>query len=246
MKNAGIFVAAAELPVKRGPRFKDLTGQRFGRLRVNSLAGMVSYAKCKSAMWSCICDCGSTHEIRSTILLRGEANSCGCLRSEVVAAKNFKHGGAGTKTFIIWQAMIRRCTNPNVPEWMNYGGRGIIVCARWRHSFENFLEDLGQRPSLKHSIDRHPDKNGNYDPLNCRWATVTEQNRNRRSNRMLTIDGDSKILTEWAEHSGISRMTISGRLKKGWDIKRAVFEPVDIHRPKNRTSDTLAARPSLL
>lgn len=216
-----------DISVKRGPRFKDLAGQRFGRVLVKSLLGFLVYAGCRKAMWLCKCDCGETPTIRAEKLLCGETKSCGCLRSEMVAAKNFKHGGSNSTTFICWQAMLSRCTNENLPEWNRYGGRGIMVCEQWRNSFSQFLSDMGERPSKKHSIDRFPDNNGNYEPGNCRWATYSQQNRNRRSNRILTIDGVSMTLTEWSEKSGTPRGVLTCRLRRGWEIGRAIHEPVD-------------------
>jgi hypothetical protein len=106
----------------------------------------------------------------------------------------------------------------------NYGGRGITVCDRWRDSFVAFYEDMGERPSPKHSIDRI-DSNGNYEPGNCRWATPKQQMNNRRANRMITIDGETLSLQKWADRSGINRSTIYSRVGHGWPLDKAVSVP---------------------
>jgi len=116
--------------------------------------------------------------------------------------------------------MLGRCHNPTDNSWARYGGRGIVVCERWRESFLNFAEDMGERPP-SHSIDRI-DNNGNYEPKNCRWATKKEQCNNTRSNRVLVLDGKAKTMTQWAEELGLSRETIRGRLRRGATVERAL------------------------
>ncbi len=124
-----------------------------------------------------------------------------------------------------WAQMIQRCTNPNCKLFPHYGARGIAVCHRWRASFDAFIADMGLRPSSTHSIDRI-DVNGNYEPGNCRWATRTEQARNKRSNRHLTIGDRTMLVVEWSAVSGVRNNVISARLSMGWDPTRAVFTPV--------------------
>lgn len=121
--------------------------------------------------------------------------------------------------------MIARCERPEVQSYKFYGARGIKVCPRWRASYAHFLEDMGRRPSPKHSIDRI-DPNGDYAPDNCRWATNSEQSRNKRNNRRLTIDGQSLTLIEWSERAGIRMGTLHRRLKLGWSERDAVMVPV--------------------
>ena len=128
--------------------------------------------------------------------------------------------------------MRGRCNNPNNEDYPNYGGRGITVCERWMHYFENFLEDMGRRPSLKHSIERI-DNNGNYEPLNCKWATKKEQNRNKRNVRSLTVNGVTKLICEWGDGLGVKSHTILGRIKRGWSLEDAVYlksENVKLHQ----------------
>lgn len=121
----------------------------------------------------------------------------------------------------IWHQMIRRCHNPMTHEWAKYGGRGIAVCDAWRSDYRVFIADMGRRPSPQHSIDRI-DNNKGYEPGNCRWATRIEQGRNRRDNRLVTIDGITKCATEWALDNGIPPKNVWRRVTKGWTIERAV------------------------
>ena len=119
-----------------------------------------------------------------------------------------------------WRAMIDRCNNHP-----DYAGQGIKVCSRWRRSFVNFLADMGPRPSPRHSIDRYPDKDGDYTPKNCRWATAAQQNRNTRQNRIIMIGGRRQPLCDWAIESGVNYGTIRTRLRDGWPIRQAIFQP---------------------
>ncbi len=136
------------------------------------------------------------------------------------------HGMSGTKTYRIWWGMIQRCRNPNVALWPLYGGRGIKVCNRWK-KFENFYADMGARPDGL-ELDRR-DSNGNYEPNNCRWTTRYEQTRNTRRNRLLTYQGKTKTLTDWAVALGINPITMRYRVRAGWDVERAFTQPVRAH-----------------
>lgn len=159
----------------------DLAGQRFGRLLVVCKATDVG---ARYTSWLCACDCGVTSEILTGNLNNGTSRSCGCLKREVASKRFLTHGHSGTPTHGCWMAMRQRCINPNANGYAHYGARGIAVCDRWLESFENFLADMGERPSLRHSIDRYPNNDGNYEPGNCRWATKTEQMRNTRATKL--------------------------------------------------------------
>ena len=135
---------------------------------------------------------------------------------------NYRHGLADSETHTIWMGMLRRC-RPGGHSAKNYGDRGIRVCDRW-HVFENFLEDMGLRPSRKHSLDRI-DVNGNYEPGNVRWATASTQGRNRRNNRILEFRGRKQPLIDWAEEIGLASALISTRLRAGWAVDRALSTP---------------------
>ncbi len=136
-----------------------------------------------------------------------------------------KHNGCNRPEYVCWQQMNSRCFNPRNRCFPRYGGRGVTVCDRWRHDFAAFLADMGPRPSPKHSIDRI-DNSGPYSPENCRWATLTEQNRNKRTNRLLTFHGETLPLSAWAERLGMPENTIRNRLRRGWSDERTLTEPV--------------------
>jgi hypothetical protein len=198
----------------------DLTGQRFGRLVAIRRAPAEHGQKPR---WECICDCGKAHVGAASHLRRGGIKSCGCLQVDNGRAKA-THGhsrvGEITPTYRTWVAMVERCTKPQHRSFANYGGRGIVVCLRWR-KFENFLSDMGERPSPQYSIDRI-DPNGDYKPDNCRWATSREQGRNRRTNHVIEIDGERMTVIEAAERFGVKDVTIRARLRAGKSAAQAV------------------------
>lgn len=218
------------------PRTKPLSEvlngvTRFGRLTVIGEAPRIISPSGFSAVAAHVkCDCGVEKVVRGRDLLIGYSNSCGCMQRELtavkIAARSRTHGQAGhsnrTSEYIIWSGMKQRCYRPDTESYPNYGGRGITVCERWRESFENFYADMGPRPSPHHTIERI-DNDGSYDPANCRWATLREQCNNRRSNRIIKIDGEALTVTEWSRKSGVETHIIFSRLKNGWDERKAVF-----------------------
>lgn len=141
---------------------------------------------------------------------------------------------AVTLTMSSWSAMIARCCSPSHTSYADYGGRGVAVCERWRHSFSNFLEDMGDRPSERHSIDRI-DNNGNYEPSNCRWATTREQRRNSRQNRLLTFNGETLIVSDMAAKYGLKTHSLFTRLRLGWSLEKALLTPIDKNWRKHKT-----------
>jgi hypothetical protein len=145
-------------------------------------------------------------------------------------------GGRKTPEYKIWEAMIERCENPNGPEYHRYGARGIRVCAKWRHDFAAFLDDVGPRPlsqidpsrgarSRGYSLDRFPDSDGDYQPGNVRWATSKEQQRNRTNNVLLTYQGETLCASAWAERIGLNPFTLYDRIRAKWSIERALTTP---------------------
>jgi len=177
----------------------------------------------------CTCSCGrTTKAVRKYDLTH--AKSLMCRRCSVSVSKT-SHGaspyGKASPEYNTWVHMIQRCHNPNNKDYKNYGGRGIVVCDMWRDSFEAFLFMVGKRPTLKHTIERM-DSNGNYEPGNVRWATRYEQNQNTRSNVKLTIDGETKTVSEWSRdpRCSVSEFTMYKRLDRGWtDHKEVAFTP---------------------
>jgi hypothetical protein len=120
-----------------------------------------------------------------------------------------------TPEYRAWYHMKTRCYNANYKLFSRYGGRGITVCDRWLNSFENFFNDIGERPSREHSLDRFPNMDGNYEPSNCRWATTFEQQNNKCNNRFVTEDGITLTVSEWARRVGTTSTIIHRRLKRG-------------------------------
>lgn len=196
---------------------------RYGRLIV------LAKADTKYSAMLCLCDCGTQKVIRTNALHRGATQSCGCLRKEraaVATAKaHFKHGdasgGKSTVEYGAWISMKDRCLNPNEPYFYAYGGRGITICAEWLASFKTFLSDMGRKPTPKHSLDRI-NNDGNYEPGNCRWATATEQQRNKRNIRKIAFNGECMTVPEWAIRIGVRYQTLAMRLRMGWTIESAL------------------------
>lgn len=195
----------------------NLIGKKFGRLTV------IEYAETRnnSAIWKCKCECGNIKNVSRGHLVTGDTKSCGCYNSEVAAARQQKHGHGKLKSveYMTWSRMIGRCYNEKNLKYSRYGGRGIKVCKRWRHSFVNFLHDMGMRPSAKHSLDRFPNNDGNYKPSNCRWAIPKEQSGNRSTNTWISYGGKKMILQNWARELGIKREKIKYHLSRGKSIK---------------------------
>lgn len=210
----------------RGYRAEDLSGRRFGRLTVlHRYDGPSSDVK-----WVCKCDCGNTTNSFRTHLKTGKSQSCGCLRSELTSKRaatgdiRRTHGMRRTPEYGVWCAMRRRCENPKVDRYPQYGGRGIKVCERWKR-FENFISDMGQRPDPSFSIERR-DNNGNYEPANCKWAKNEEQTYNKRTTRLLDYKGRKLTVQQASEIAGTPRANIFSRLYLGWSVEQAIETPI--------------------
>ena len=194
----------------------DLTGQRFGRLVAEEVVGR----RHRERLWRCRCDCGSEKTVVAGGLRSGRTQSCGCMSAELASNRLITHGMNRTPLYRRWCLMISRVANPNIRQWADYGGRGITVCDRWRE-FENFAKDMGSTFSPELQLDRI-DNDGPYSPENCRWATRTEQARNKRNNRRIEVNGVTLTLVEWSERLGIDQDNISNRLRRGWKVERAL------------------------
>ena len=196
-------------------KWKDIAGQRFGRLIA---LRPTEKRQSESVIWECACDCGKFCEVVSTALQRGHTKSCGCFYQEKIHEGMSKtHGHDSTKfgktaTYRTWDGIIQRCCNPHSPVYLKYGARGITVCDRWKR-FENFLADMGDRP-LGKTIDRIDSSKGYY-PENCRWATIFEQNANTTRNVWVVFNGQTLILSEWARRLNISRGALRHRYREG-------------------------------
>ena len=198
------------------PKKIDLTGVKRNKLQVIKLDHI---DKRHNKVWLCKCDCGNYTTAKTYQLNNGSKQSCGCAMKENMKKVATKHSLSRSRIYRIYTNMVVRCTNPNDIEYKNYGGRGIRICDEWVDDFMAFNDwsmANGYKKNL--TIDRI-DNNGNYEPSNCRWIDMKTQQRNRRSNRLITINGIERTLIEWSEISGIDRATIARRINVGWDKK---------------------------
>lgn len=206
-----------------------MIGKRFGRLTVIK-RGEKHYSKSGNYYdtWVCECNCGSIKTIAGKHLRTGRSKSCGCSKKEGIRRT---HGKAHTKLYNAWCNMKARCNNKNNKNYKNYGARGITVCEEW-NDFKVFYEwSMSHGYSDELTIDRI-DVNGGYCPDNCRWATWKEQQRNKRSSRFLTYNGETKCLQDWEIETGINSKTIAHRIYDyGWPIERALTE-----KPQKRSN----------
>lgn len=200
-------------------KFKDMTSMRIGMLVIINRAPdkLIGIKKDKCVMWNCLCDCGKIKSISGTHLRAGITKSCGCLKKSLASERKRKR--TGMKEYGIWRSMINRCDDENNDRYRRYGARGIKVCDRWM-DYNNFIADMGVRPTSKHSIDR-VDNDCGYNPNNCRWATMKEQCNNKSNNRVIIYKGESKTLQQWADFIGIKQSSLRRRLDS-WDIGKAL------------------------
>ena len=204
--------------------FIDLTGKKFGKLTVISRAGT---DHCKHVIWNCICDCGNKKVLRSNSLTIHHQQSCGCETSNILSKLSKKHGhntdfNGKSSTYNSWDNMIQRCHNPKNTNYIRYGAKGTSVCDRWRvkDGFSNFILDMGEKPTPKHSIDRIDNSKGYYAD-NCRWATRKEQHRNKTTNIWYEYNGDRMILTDWANRLKVHQNILKVHVDK-YGIESAI------------------------
>ena len=211
----------------------EFTPEVFGRLTTLGPAFLLPVGRQGEykASQICSCVCGEAAIVGVGSLRSGNTKSCGCLQKATVSLCRTTHGMRKTSEYNSWCLMRNRCEDHKNPQYADYGGRGIAYCARWK-KFENFFADMGSKPSPQHTLDRFPDKDGNYEPSNCRWATWEEQNNNTRRNHLLSYDGKIMTVAQWAKETGIKYHTIQSRLQAGWDVCRVLTYPVK-ERKKN-------------
>lgn len=196
-------------------------GQVFGRWTV--IDAMRVSGKGKVSVL-CLCECGTQRLVSLRMLNKGASKSCGCYAADLTSERQVTHGGSYIAEYGIWRGILKRCNNPTYRIYPRYGGRGIAVCDRWL-KFENFIADMGIRPSSKLSIERR-DNNGPYAPWNCYWATDIEQNNNTSGCRPVEFNGRVQTLAAWGREFGIGRTTLAQRLLRGWTMEDALTIPV--------------------
>lgn len=198
----------------------EMAGKRFGRLLV--LERDLT-RKGHQAYWKCRCDCGNTKSINGSSLRRGLTTSCGCHRKEALRKANRKHGCTHSPEWKSWVAMRARCYDQGCGSYERYGGRGITVCERWlgEHGFQNFIADMGQKPTPQHQLERI-DNAKFYYPENCRWATRKEQSINRKGVHLITHNGRTMCATDWRKELGIPKGTYESRRSYGWSVLKSL------------------------
>ena len=203
--------------------FTDLTGKKFGRLTVIK---RVENDKSGFSQWLCKCDCGNEKIVRATSLLKGEIVSCRCYQREAIAKSTIKHRMIHTPLYNIWLNMKNRCNNPNNKSYKHYGGRGIKVCDEWQNDYMSFYTWCmahGYKKGL--SLDRI-NNDGNYEPTNCRWVTQQVQLNNTRRCKMITMDGKTQSLSDWAREYNVPiERTRQRVVNRGWGLKEALTTP---------------------
>lgn len=199
---------------------KEIVGKKYGRLLIKDYKRINN-----KSYFLCVCDCGNEKYIDCYNVRTGHTQSCGCFHQEKLIKDHTTHGLSETRLYGIWCRMIDRCYREKCKCYKNYGGRGIKVCDEWRNdfmAFYNWAMTNGYNDTL--SIDRI-DVNGNYEPSNCRWATIEMQANNKRTNRFITYKGETLTVSQWERKLGCNNGFISNRLAKGWDEEKALSTP---------------------
>ena len=208
--------------------FIDLTGKKFNRLTVLKRVEN----RGKDPAWLCKCDCGNECIVVGPHLKRGDIKSCGCFHKESVACRNIvnkpakKHGKSNERIYKVWDDMKSRCYNQNHKEYNLYGGEGKTVCDDWLHDFQAFYDWAmanGYKEGL--TIERIDNTKG-YSPDNCKWATYKEQANNKRNNHLITYNGKTQTMAQWADEYNVPYDKLKSRLNKShWDIGKSLNTP---------------------
>lgn len=213
-----------------GCRGLVVPGQVVGKLTALELVPSRHHG---ARQWHCRCACGN--EVIYTVTYLLQKRACSCVNHKR-GVKEPSHGyRSKMPEYSSYRAMINRCERPATVGYERYGGAGVKVCSSWRQDFVAFYKDMGPRPSSDHSLDRYPDRRGNYEPGNCRWATRREQNNNTSANVYITVNGETHTLAEWCRIKNLNHRTIQHRIRRGgWDPIRALTEPVNKNfRPRH-------------
>ena len=211
---------------------EQIIGSVSGRLTIQAITGVSAR---KKRLVLCSCECGGSTVINISQFRAGATRSCGCLHKErakehmksirhLGQGNRLRHGKTDSPEYYVWRTMKQRCTNPKSQSFHRYGGRGIGICKRWE-LFDNFIADMGPRPTARHTIERN-NNDGSYEPSNCRWATSLEQGRNRSTNVRITYNGVTLTMVDWARKLGISKHALWNRLKKGWPLEVCLVGPI--------------------
>ena len=215
----------------------NLLNQRFGRLVVVE----PSETKKGNTMWKCKCDCGNITIVSTSNLRTNRILSCGCLKLQRLLERSTTHNQRHTHLYEVWKGLKQRCFNPKHSSYHNYGGRGITVCKEWVNDFEAFYNwsyangysTENQKDEVKKlTIDRI-NNDGNYEPSNCRWVDRKTQASNMRTTKLITIDGETKCLSEWFRYYNLSNWTYYTRIKSGLTPQEALTKPIQVHKKKS-------------
>ena len=242
-----IGIDGHRLPTRRNPAPK--VGEKYGRLTVLHEIEPRRYINSDGRMrykhyWHCCCECGNETDVAEGALKRGDIRSCGCLRKDVTGRKRKTHGLTGTRLFCIYHGIKSRCYNKNDKYYYNYGGRGITMCDEWLNDFNSFVKWANENgySDIPYnvggvSIDRIDNDKG-YSPDNCRWATRIEQNNNTRTNRRITVNGETHTVSEWSRITGIELHVINDRIRKhGFTPEESIMKK-DFRRKENKRVKT--------
>ena len=203
-----------------------MIGKRFGKLTVLELSEYRG-GNNRDKYYICQCDCGEITQLMGTAIRRKNRPTLNC--KQCGDKKKVKHGMRGTKLYKAWDSMKYRCYNENCNHYKIYGGRGIIVCDEWLDKENGFLNFMNW--SFENGFDEYKsidriDNDGNYEPDNCRWTDTKTQANNKSVNKIITYKGESKTMSQWAEEFKIRYGTFVKRLENGWNMERALNEPV--------------------
>lgn len=208
-------------------RLEIKQGDRYGRLTIEKEIEPID----KRRMFVCKCDCGNKTTVSRNNLRSGHTTSCGCYKKERMVEGNIKHGDFGTRLYGIWNGTRNRCNNKKVRAYKNYGGRGIKVCKEWENSYISFKKWALENGYTENLTIERKNVNGNYEPSNCKWATVKEQGNNKTSNRNITYKGVTKTLQQWSDKFGFEKGTLRTRLENH-SIEESLETPVGAMKRK--------------